>query len=115
MLSQSIHAHNWSPWPGMTYTVHGHAYPEHTFRDKEDFMRFLVMILCLATLVLYGHAIAGLWGYFVGKPGTSAIFRGLLGGTTTGALAVFLWHRYMVEGLFDGPSRESSNKDSDKT
>ncbi|MGC9372545.1 MAG: hypothetical protein ACP5DY_04415 [Thermovirgaceae bacterium] len=78
-------------------------------------MRFLIMILCLATLVLYGHAIAGLWGYFVGKPGMSAIFRGLLGGTATGALAIFLWHRYMVEGLFGGQSREPSNTDSDKT
>jgi hypothetical protein len=99
----------------MTYTVHGSGDSKTMFPYKEDFMRFLIMILCLATLVLYGHAIAGLWGYFVGKPGMSAIFRGLLGGTATGALAVFLWHRYMVEGLFGGQSREPSNTDSDKT
>jgi len=99
----------------MDYTVHGSGDGKAIFRGKEDFMRFLIMILCFTTLVLYGHAIAGLWGYFVGKPGMGAIFRGLLGGTATGVLAVFLWHRYMVEGLFGGQSSESSNRDSNKT
>jgi len=63
-------------------------------------MRLLVLALCLATLVFYGHAIGGLWGYFIGKPAMSSVLWGLFGGTLSGTTAVFLWHRYMVKNLY---------------
>lgn len=69
-------------------------------------MRFLVMALCLTTLVLYGHAIGGLWGYLIGKPGMPSIIGGLLGGTATAAAAIYLWHRYMVKNLYSTPSSD---------
>jgi len=113
MVSQSIHAHNQSlqklKYPILSAFA---EVSEEGFHYKEDFMRILVMALCLATLVFYGHAIAGLWGFFIGKPGLFTILSGLLAGTATGALAVFLWHRYMVKGLFNETPRDGADQNS---
>ena len=56
-------------------------------------MRFIVLILSLGTLLLYGRAIAGLWGYIVGQPHPGMLFTGLLGGTTSAAAAILLWRK----------------------
>jgi hypothetical protein len=113
MVSQSIHAHNQSlqelKYPILSPFA---EVSKEGFYDKEDFMRILVLTLCLATLVFYGHAIAGLWGYFIGKPGLFTILSGLLAGTATGTLAVVLWHRYMVKGLFNETPRDGADQDS---
>ncbi|MFP4481348.1 MAG: hypothetical protein ACLFN0_00975, partial [Thermovirgaceae bacterium] len=103
-----------APRPEMAYTVPCSCIAKGVFFNKGDFMRFLIMTLSFVTLVLYGHAIAGLWGYFIGKPGISAILLGLAGGTASGAGAVILWHRYMVKGLFGGKSEESTEEPKDR-
>ncbi len=56
-------------------------------------MRFIVLLLSLGTLVLYGRAIAGLWGYLLGIQRPGMIVTGLLGGTITAVSAVLLWRK----------------------
>jgi len=58
-------------------------------------MRFIVLVLCLATLVLYGHAIAGLWAYFIGNGRPDMIVTGLVGGTACALTAILLWKKHM--------------------
>ncbi len=60
-------------------------------------MRFLVLILCLGTLLLYGKAIAGLWSYINGQPRLDMLLTGLLGGTATAAAALLLWRKRMKD------------------
>ncbi|GAB6280615.1 MAG: hypothetical protein STSR0007_07000 [Thermovirga sp.] len=56
-------------------------------------MRFIVLILSLGTLFLYGRAIAGLWGYMAGQPRPDMLLSGLLGGTASAAAAMLLWRK----------------------
>ena len=58
-------------------------------------MRFIVLILSLGTLFLYGRAIAGLWGYIVGQPHPGMLITGFFGGTASAATAIVLWHKKM--------------------
>lgn len=58
-------------------------------------MRFIVLVLSLGTLFLYGKAIAGLWGYVIGQPRPYMLLSGLLGGTAAAAAAILLWHKRM--------------------
>jgi len=53
----------------------------------------VVLVLSLGTLVLYGRAIAGLWGYLLGTPRPGMLFSGLLGGTVAAVSAVLLWRK----------------------
>ncbi|MCF7936654.1 MAG: hypothetical protein K9L28_09975 [Synergistales bacterium] len=59
-------------------------------------MRLVVLCLSLATLVLYGRALAGLGGYLFDRGAPWMIFWGLLGGTCTAIAALWLWKRYMT-------------------
>lgn len=56
-------------------------------------MRVIVMCLSIATLILYGYAIAGMGGYLIGRGRLDYIVLGLLGGSTTAGLALWLWKK----------------------
>lgn len=56
-------------------------------------MRFIVLVLCLGTLMLYGRAIAGLWSYILGQPRPDMILTGMIGGTASATAAIFLWRK----------------------
>ena len=56
-------------------------------------MRLLIMILSIATIILYGYAIAGMGGYLMGKGRLDYIILGLGGGTATAAIALYLWKK----------------------
>lgn len=58
-------------------------------------MRFGVLLLSITTLVLYGYALAGLGGFLWGKGNTFYIYFGLLGGTASALLALWLWKKYL--------------------
>jgi len=60
-------------------------------------MRLVVLLLSLGTLVLYGRAIAGLWGHMTGHPGPGMIAYGLIGGTVSAVLALLLWRKRIKE------------------
>lgn len=59
--------------------------------------RLAVLLLSIGTLVLYGHAIAGLGGYLWGKGRPFMIAYGLVGGTATAIAALFVWKLYLKE------------------
>jgi hypothetical protein len=56
--------------------------------------RLAVLLLSIGTLVLYGHAIAGLGG---GDGRPFMIAYGLVGGTATAIVALFVWKLYLRE------------------
>jgi hypothetical protein len=58
-------------------------------------MRFTVLVLSIATLGFYGHAVAGVGGYLVGRGRPDLIAIGLAGGTACAAAALWLWHRFL--------------------
>lgn len=58
-------------------------------------MRIIVLILSISTLVLYGHALAGLGGYFFGKGRPDLIITGLCLGTACAVSALLLWKKYL--------------------
>lgn len=58
-------------------------------------MRIIVLILSISTLVLYGHALAGLGGYFFGKGRPDLIITGLFLGTACAVSALLLWKKYL--------------------
>jgi hypothetical protein len=60
-------------------------------------VRLVVLLLSLGTLVLYGRAIAGLWGHMIGHPRPGMIIYGLIGGTVTSVLALLLWRKRIKE------------------
>jgi len=60
-------------------------------------LRFTILLLSLGTLVLYGKALAGLGGYLAGNGRIDMIVLGLVGGTGTAVIALFLWKRYITE------------------
>lgn len=51
------------------------------------------MWLSITTLVLYGYALAGMGGYLMGRGRLDYIALGLLGGSATAGLALWLWKR----------------------
>ena len=57
-------------------------------------MRQIVTLLCIATIVAYGYAIAGMGGYLVGHGNMLYIVLGLAGGTGCGALALYLFKKH---------------------
>lgn len=59
-------------------------------------MRLTVLVLSIATIVLYGHALAGLGGYFFEKGRPDLIIAGLVGGTASAVCALWLWRKYLV-------------------
>lgn len=59
-------------------------------------MRITVLFLSIATLVLYGYALAGLGGYFFGKGRPDLVIIGLLLGTCSAVSALWLWRKYLV-------------------
>ncbi|MBO8153770.1 hypothetical protein [Thermovirga sp.] len=73
-------------------------------------MRLIVLILSIATLVFFGHGIAGLWGYLVGRPDPFRIAWGLSGGFICAVAAVYLWHRYIVALLHDENKKSKGNE-----
>jgi len=73
-------------------------------------MRLIVLILSIATLVFFGHGIAGLWGYIVGRPDPFRIVWGLSGGFACAIGAVYLWHRYIAL-FFQDKDKEINPKD----
>ena len=52
-------------------------------------MRPFVTLLCVATIVGYGYAVAGMGGYLLGHGNLTYIVAGLLGGTACGVLALY--------------------------
>lgn len=54
-------------------------------------MRQFVTLLCVATIVAYGYAIAGMGGYLMGRGNLSYIVWGLLGGTACAVAALWLF------------------------
>ena len=76
---------------------------EHLARENQNpagkvkKMRFLVLVLCLGTLLLYGRAIAGLWSFIIEEPRPWMLFSGLFGGTLSGGVAILLWKSRLKE------------------
>jgi len=69
-------------------------------------MRFAVLLLTIATIILYARALAGLGGYLFGESRPWMIFYGLGGGTFTAILALWLWKKYLVSLSDDMDSSE---------
>ena len=63
-------------------------------------MRPIVTLLCVATIVGYGYAVAGMGGYLLGHGNLTYIVAGLLGGTACGVLALYLFKKHPEE-FFD--------------
>lgn len=59
-------------------------------------MRFIVLILSMATVVLYGYALAGLGGFFFGRGRPDYIIFGLGAGTFSAAAALILWRKFLL-------------------
>lgn len=64
-------------------------------------MRFLVLVLSLGTLVLFGYALAGMGGYLMGKGRPGYILWGLSCGAASGAAAIFLWRRNLSAFFYE--------------
>jgi hypothetical protein len=60
-------------------------------------MRFAVLLFSLGSIVGYAKAVAGLGGYFFGKGRPDLIVLGILFGTLSAGIALFLWKRYLVD------------------
>ncbi len=73
-------------------------------------MRMVVMLFSIATLVLYGYALAGMGGYLLGRGRLDYIVLGLAGGTATAVAALWIWkkniHRYFMPDDEREPSRD---------
>lgn len=59
-------------------------------------MRFIVLILSMGTVVLYGYALAGLGGFFFGRGRPDYIIFGLCAGTFSAAAALILWRKFLL-------------------
>jgi len=68
-------------------------------------MRLVVLLLAIGTIIFYAHALAGLGGYLLGKGRPWMIAYGLIGGTCTAALALWLWKRYLLSLSDTGDDR----------
>jgi len=60
-------------------------------------MRLTILVLSIASIVFYGHALAGLGGYFLDKGRPDLIIVGLTGGTSSAIFALWLWKKYLTE------------------
>ncbi len=60
-------------------------------------MRLIVLLLSMGTVVLYGYALAGLGGYFLGKGRPDYIFIGLVMGSASAAAALLLWRKFLLQ------------------
>lgn len=60
-------------------------------------MRFIILLLSLSTMVFYGKAVAGMGSYLAGNGRPDLIVFGLLSGTATAFLALFLWSKYLKD------------------
>ena len=60
-------------------------------------MRLTILVLSIASIVFYGHALAGLGGYFLDKGRPDLIIIGLTGGTSSAVSALWLWKKYLTE------------------
>ena len=59
-------------------------------------MRLVILLLSMGSVVAYGHALAG-WGvkFLGGEINYTYVIGGLVGGTISGALALWLWKRWL--------------------
>lgn len=57
-------------------------------------MRSLVTALSIGAIAGYGCALAGLGGFLLGRGNMDYIVWGLLGGTVSGAAALYLFHEH---------------------
>ncbi len=60
-------------------------------------MRLTILVLSIASIVFYGHALAGLGGYFLDKGRPDLIIVGLTGGTSSAVFALWLWKKYLTK------------------
>ena len=58
-------------------------------------MRFIVLLLSMGSVVLFGYALAGMGGYLLGRGRIDYIVTGLLGGFTAAIAALILWRKYL--------------------
>jgi hypothetical protein len=71
----------------------------HAFRRSAFFS--------LGSIVGYAKAVAGLGGYFFEKGRPDLIALGILFGTLSAGIALFLWKRYLVDaGAAENPPEE---------
>ncbi len=73
-------------------------------------MRFFVMLLSMATVVLYGYALAGLGGYIWGNGRMDYILWGLIGGTISALVALYFWKKHPEAFFTDAGSPDKSDK-----
>ena len=59
-------------------------------------MRHIVLLLSMATVVLFGYALAGFGGYLINRGRMDYIVFGLAGGFACAAAALALWKRYLL-------------------
>ncbi len=67
-------------------------------------MRFFVMLLSMATVILYGYALAGMGGYLWGRGRVDYILWGLVAGTLCGLAALYLWKTHPQAFFTDADS-----------
>lgn len=59
-------------------------------------MRFIVLLLSMGAVAMYGYALAGMGSYLLGKGRLDYIVFGLGAGITATTAALFLWRKYLV-------------------
>lgn len=73
-------------------------------------MRFVVLLLSMGSVVLFGYALAGMGGYLLGRGRIDYIVTGLLGGFTAAIAALLLWRKYL-DMIFSEDTRGKDRND----
>lgn len=71
-------------------------------------MRLFITLLSMGSVIAFGYALAGYAGHALGRGRTDYIVYGLALGVLMGALALWLWRRWMPRFL-EEPESESEN------
>ena len=67
--------------------------------------RLTVLVLSFTTIIAYGYALGGLWGYLLGAGKHLVIAAGTIGGTLCALAALRIWRSYL-----DDIEREDAEK-----
>lgn len=71
--------------------------------------RILVLILSFSTIIAFGYALGGLWGYMVGRGRPLVIALGLAGGAVCACVALRLWRSYLEDIEKEDAEKEKQN------
>ncbi len=77
-------------------------------------MRHIVLLLSMATVVLFGYALAGFGGYLINRGRMDYIVFGLAGGFACAAAALVLWKKYLLDLEKEMREREVGPSDDEE-